>query len=77
MLAKEMLAHELAVVGFVGLVFTVDSLFHDLAQDAFFVACQQRIPITAPDHFDYIPTASSEIALQLLDDFSVASHRTI
>ena len=41
------------------------------------VRFQKRIPITSPDHFDTIPTGSSENRLQLLDDLAVASYRTI
>ena len=38
MFAKEMIAHEFSIIGFERLVFTVDGFFHDLAQDAFFIA---------------------------------------
>ena len=77
MLAEEVVAHEFAVVGFVGLVFTVDRLFHHLAQDAFLVAGKQRIPVTAPDQLDHVPAAAAEITLEFLDDLAVAAHRPV
>src|SRR3546814_7422944 len=55
----------------------VDRVFHDFAQNAFFVACQQRVPVSAPYKLDDVPAAAPEIAFELLDDFPVAAHRTI
>ena len=77
MLAEEVVTNEFAVVGLVGLVFTVDSLFHDLAQDAFLVARKQGIPVTAPDEFDHVPAAAAEISLEFLDDLAIAAHGPI
>ncbi len=76
-LAEEMLAHELAVVGLVRLVLAVDGVFHDLAQDAFLVVRQQRIPVAAPDQLDHVPARTAEVAFQFLDDLAVAAHRTV
>ena len=77
MFAKEMVAYELAIVGFVGLIFAVDGVFHDLAQDPFFIACKQGIPIATPNHFDHVPAATPKIALKLLNDFAVAAYGAI
>ena len=77
MFTEEMVAYELTVVSLVGLIFTVDGLFHNLAQDPFFVACEQGIPIAAPNHFDDVPAAATKIAFKLLNDFAVATHWAI
>ena len=76
-LAEEMLAHELAVVGLVRLVLAIEGLFHDLAQDAFLVVRQQRIPVATPDQLDHVPARTAEVAFQLLDDLAVAAHRAV
>ena len=77
MLAEEVVAHEFAVVGLVGLVFAVDRLLHHLAQYAFLVAGKQRIPVAAPDQFDHVPAAAAEITLEFLDDLAVAANRPV
>ena len=76
-LAEEMLAHELAVVGLVRPVLAIEGLFHDLAQDAFLVVRQQRIPVATPDQLDHVPARTAEVAFQLLDDLAVAAHRAV
>src|SRR5690606_20764129 len=37
----------------------------------------ERVPVAAPDELDDIPAAAPEIALEFLDDFSVATHRAV
>src|SRR5690606_2742809 len=75
--AKEVFAHKSAVMRLVGLVFAVDVFFHDAAKNAFFVAGQKRVPVTAPDKLDDVPAAAAKIAFKLLDDFAVAAHRAV
>src|SRR5690606_33049171 len=75
--AEEMFSNKFAVVRFVGLVLAVDGFFHDAAQNAFFVASQKRIPVSAPDQLDNVPAAAPEIALELLDNFAIAAYRAI
>ncbi len=77
MLAEEMLAHEGAVIGLEVLVLAVNRVLHDLAQQAFLVAREQRIPVASPDELDHVPAGAAEFALQLLDDLAVAAHRAI
>ena len=77
MLAEEVLAHECAVVGLVGLVLAVDRLLHDPLQDAVLVAREQRVPVRAPDQLDHVPARAAEIALEFLDDLAVAAHRAV
>ena len=72
-----MFAHISAVVGLERLVVTVHGFHHDAAQRAVFVARNQRVPITAPNQLEHIPTGASEFTLQLLNDFAVAAHRAV
>ena len=76
-LAEEMLAHIRPVLGLEGLVITIQTLHHPLAQQPRFVLREQRIPVATPDQFDDIPACATEIAFQLLDDLAVAAHRAI
>ena len=76
-LAKEMLPHIGAVIGFKSLVVTVYCVHHQLAQVAFFVARQQGLPVAAPQQLDDVPACATELAFQLLDNFAVATHRAV
>ncbi len=75
--AKEVFAHEGPVVGLEGLVVAVERVHHDLAQRTVFVARQQLVPLAAPEQLDHVPTRAAKLALQLLDDLAVATHRAI
>src|SRR3546814_13951937 len=75
--AEEILAYKLAVVRLVGLVFAVDGLFHDPTQNAFFIACQEGIPVAAPDKLDDVPAAAAEIAFEFLEDFALTADRPV
>ena len=76
-LAKKVLPHIGAVVGFKCLVVAVYGVHHQLAQVAFFVARQQGLPVAAPQQLDDVPACASELAFKLLDDFAVATHRAV
>ena len=70
--AKELLAD----VG-AALVLAVYALFHPLQQKSGGIACQQAIPVAAPDHFDHIPAGPAKGSFQLVDDLAVAAHRAV
>ena len=74
---KEMLANIGTVIGLESLVVTVHGVHHDLAQSAVFIAGQQRVPIAAPDELEHIPTRTTELALELLNDLAIAANRTV
>ena len=76
-LAEEMLADVGAALDGVFLVLAVDDFAHALDQQAGLVACQQRVPVAAPDDLDDVPAGAAEGGLQLLDDLAVAAHRAV
>src|SRR5690606_5451429 len=76
-LAEEVLTDIFAVVRLVGLVFAIDRLFHDAAQNTFFVTLQERIPVATPDELDDIPAAATEVAFKLLNDLAIATYRAV
>src|SRR5690606_6746757 len=76
-LAKKVFAHISTIIGLIGLVFTIYGFFHDTTQNTFFVASQQRIPVTAPNQLNDIPATATEITLQFLDDFAITTNRAI
>ncbi len=76
-LAEKVLAHEGAIVGLEVLILAVDCFLHQTQQPAILVACQQRIPIRAPDHLEHVPAGAAKVSLQFLDDLAVTAHRTI
>ena len=75
--AKEVFAHKRAVVGFKGLIVTIQGVHHDFAQRAVFVFLQEWVPVAAPQQLDDVPARATEFALQLLDDLAVATHRAV
>ena len=74
---EEVRANKSTVFGLIGLVVAVGSLVHQVDKRAVGVAGQQFVPFAAPDNFDDIPASASEEAFQFLNNFSVASNRTI
>ena len=75
--AEEMFSYIGTIIGFKGLVVAVQSVHHDFAQRAVFVACQEGIPLTAPQEFDHVPARTSEFAFEFLHDLAVTAHRTV
>ena len=72
-----MLALLIARQNRVALVVPIQALFHTMSQHTVVVRCQQRIPTTAPDHFEYLPISTPESPLQLLNNLAVAPHRPV
>ena len=72
--AEEVLTHKSTVIGFEGLVVTIQGVHHQLAQLAAFITRQQRVPVAAPDQLDHVPARAAELAFELLDDLAVAAH---
>ena len=75
--SEEVFANESAVFGFIGLVVAVGSLVHQVDKRAVSIAGQQVVPFATPNDLDDIPTSAAEEAFQFLNNFSVASNRTI
>ena len=75
--AEEVVADELAVLGFVGLEVAVRGDVHQVDQGALVVLCQQVVPLPPPDDLDDVPAGTSEEGLEFLDDLAVASDRTV
>src|SRR5581483_10264425 len=71
-LAEKVLSRISAAFGFTRLVLAIHALFHALEQEARVVAGKQRIPIAAPNNFDYVPSRSPEHAFELIDDLAVS-----
>ena len=74
---EEVLAYVGAVLALERLVLAVDGFHHALHEDALLVACEQRVPMRAPDHLDHVPARAAEVAFELLDDLAVAAHRAV
>ena len=75
--SEEMLTDIGAVLRLVVLVFTVDTLFHALPEDASDVSRQQLIPARSPEDLDDVPAGAAEVGLEFLDDLAVSSHRPV
>src|SRR5206468_1868235 len=74
---EEVVADELAVADRVFLELAVRRRVHDVDEHAVGVACEQLVPLAAPDHLDDVPAGATEVGLQLLDDLAVAADRTV
>ena len=74
---EEVLAHECAGLGLVGLIVAVEGLVHDAHELAVVVLLQQIVPFATPEDLDDVPAGAAEEGLQLLDDLAVATHRAV
>ena len=59
------------------LEFTINGCIHLADELAVVILRQKIVPLASPDDLDHVPSSTAEEALQLLDDLSVAAHRTI
>ena len=59
------------------LEFTVNGCIHLADEFAVVILRQKIVPLASPDHLDHVPASAAEETLQLLNDLSVAAHRTI
>ncbi len=76
-LVEKVLAVEPPVGGGVLLQLAVDRLVQPLEDRALVVAGEQRVPVRTPQQLDDVPARAGEQAFQLLDDGTVAAHRTV
>ena len=76
-LTEEMLTRVSAALGLVILIFAVNGFFHSPAQQAIFILGEKLVPVRSPDYLDHSPACAAEHALEFLDDFAIAAHRTI
>ena len=74
---EEMFTDICTVFGFISLVVAVQTFVHAVFQCVVGVACQQCVPAAAPNHFQYIPAGTAEVAFQFLDNFAVAANRAV
>ena len=75
--SEEFLADIRAALGLERLVFAVDTLIHQLHQQARRVLREQRIPVAAPNTLDDVPARATSKCLQFLNDLAVAAHRSV
>ncbi|MCG3129310.1 MAG: hypothetical protein FLDDKLPJ_00036 [Phycisphaerae bacterium] len=75
--AEEFLPRFRAGLDAVPLVVAVERVGHALDQQIRIRTFQQRIPVTAPDHLDHVPTRPAERRLQFLNDLPVSAHRPV
>ena len=75
--AEEVFAHVRPVACLHHLILAVDDLLHTLDQHPVFVTRQQLVPIAAPNQFEHVPARATEVALKLLNNLAVATHRTV
>ena len=75
--AEELVAHVSAVTRFERLIIAVDALVHQLHELAARICGEQLVPAAAPNDLDDVPSRASKDALELLDDLTVAAHRTV
>ena len=76
-LSEEMIAHESAVFGLVGLVVPIRGGVHDVDQSSVAVLGEEFIPPATPDDFDDVPAGTAVEGLKFLDDLAVAANRAV
>ena len=76
-LAEEMFACIGAALGFEILVFAVHAFFHHPPEESLLIALQQRIPASAPQNLDDVPTGAQKGRFEFLNDLAIAAHRSV
>ena len=66
-----------AVFGTQVLVLAVHGAAQGAQQHVLCVARKERVPVTAPQHLDDVPTRTVEQRFQLLNDLPIAAHRAV
>src|ERR1700733_7168595 len=74
---KEILPEVRSALDKVFLILSVGDLAHAADQQPIAIGLNQRIPIAAPDELDHIPSGAPENRFQLLNNFAVATNRTV
>src|SRR5262245_37447462 len=74
---EELFTNEGAVLGHKKLIVAVNHLAHALDEGAVVVAGQQRVPGTAPNDLDDVPTRAAERAFEFLNDLAVSANRSV
>src|SRR5437870_5066503 len=59
------------------LILTVGDFAQTTHQQAIAIILNEAVPIAAPNDLDHIPAGAAENRLQLLNNFSFASHMTV
>ena len=59
------------------LVISVETFLHSVAEHTIVVRGEQCVPTASPNHLEHLPICPSKSALQLLNDLSVATYRSI
>src|SRR6266496_4115922 len=59
------------------LILTVGDFSQPPHQQSIAVVLDEAVPIATPDNLDHIPAGTAENRLQLLNNFSVATYRTV
>ena len=76
-LAKEVVAVVAPVLGGKGLHLAIDRVGKSAQQSARGVACQQAVPVAAPDQLDDVPARTGKQLFQFVDDAAIAPHRAV
>ena len=76
-LAEEVVTVEAAVLGGEGLHLAVDGVGERADQRAGLVPREQPVPVAPPHQLDHVPAGTVEQLLELVDDPSVAAHRSV
>src|SRR5262245_34960445 len=59
------------------LVITINSFLHPFQQKTGLVRRQELVPVRPPNHFNDIPASPLENSFKFLDNFAVATNRSI
>ena len=76
-LAEEVLDVVGAVLGAEVLILAVHRRGQAAQEHMVLVACEEGVPVRAPQHLDDVPARAGEQRLQLLHDLAVAAHRAV
>ena len=74
---EQILANGCPVGGHDALLIPVNQSIEASCEETLRVPSEQIVPRAAPKHLDDVPTCTSEAALKFLDDFRVATNRSV
>src|SRR5882724_5268284 len=75
--AEEVLPEISAALDKIFLILAVGDLPHAPDKQSVAIVLDERVPIAAPDAFDYVPTGATENGFEFLNDLAVAADGTV
>src|SRR5712692_2068923 len=75
--AEKVLPEVSAALDKIFLILAIGDLSHALDEETVAIVLDERVPIAAPDAFDYVPPRATENGFEFLNDLAIAADGTV